>query len=118
MNRPALCAFMLPSWSRAKVGVMKHRLLTILAPLALATLAVFACDHQGSDDPATGAEQDLRSAKIDLARAIAVARDTVAGGQVVEAEFEQHQGEGVYEVVLLVGEEVVEVWIDPEDGKV
>jgi uncharacterized membrane protein YkoI len=81
--------------------------------LTLALLA-FACD-----DGSTSAPEDvLRSARLDLAGAIAVAQRAEPDGQVVEAEFEQRGEKAIYEVALLVDGEVREVTVDPDSGDV
>lgn len=81
--------------------------------LALALFA-FGCD----DDSSTSPDDALREAKTDLAGAIATAEREEPTGVVVEAEFEQRGDAAVFEVALLVGDEVREVFVDPADGKV
>jgi uncharacterized membrane protein YkoI len=105
---------MLPSSSHAKLGPMpatSGKLSTCI--LALALLA-FACDEGSTSGP----EDALRSARLDLAGAIAVAQRAKPDGQVVEAEFEQRDGKAIYEVALLVDGEVHEVMVDPHSGDV
>jgi uncharacterized membrane protein YkoI len=78
------------------------------------TLLAFGCD----DDSSTSPDDALREAKTDLAGAIATAERAEPTGVVVEAEFEQRDDAAVYEVALLVGDEVREVFVNPADGKV
>jgi hypothetical protein len=86
-----------------------------LAPriLTLALLSI-ACGDRSTSSP----EDALRSARLDLAEAIATARRLEPEGRVVEAEFQARGEDSMYEVSVLVGDEVREVMVDPGDGGV
>lgn len=83
----------------------------ILGVLAIATLA---CSRPATQPP----DEALREADVGLAQAIAAARDHVPNGAVFDADFEVGRRGPVYEVELLDGEEVYEVYVDSEDGRV
>lgn len=83
----------------------------ILAALAVASLA---CSRPPTQNP----DEALREADIGLAQAIAVARDLIPHGAVLDAEFEVGRRGPVYEVELLYGAAVYEVYVDPNSGEV
>jgi hypothetical protein len=87
---------------------------TLPIPTLILALFAFGCD----DDVSSSPDDALREAKTDLAGAIAAAERAEPTGVVVEAEFEQRGDTAVYEVALLVDDEVHEVFVDPVDGRV
>ena len=84
-------------------------------PLVTLALLAFGCADEGAS---SSPDDALRSARLDLAGAIAVAQQAEPEGRVVEAEFEQRGDKAIYEVALLVGDEVREVSVDPDRGVV
>jgi uncharacterized membrane protein YkoI len=60
----------------------------------------------------------LAAAKVTPAQAIEAAQKEVAGGKAVEVDLEVEKDAAFYEVVLLVGETVMEVKVDTVTGKV
>lgn len=86
----------------------------------LAALTALAATAAGAAVAAHAADNDalaVGAAKIDLARAIAIA-ERHTGGTASRAEFERHDGRRVFDVEVVRGKTVTDVKIDPEDGMV
>ena len=59
----------------------------------------------------------IASARISLADAIARAERHV-GGIASKAEYEQHDGRWTFDVDVVKGNKVMEVWVSPDDGSI
>ena len=59
----------------------------------------------------------IRDARIGLAQAIEAAEKHV-GGKASKAEYEKHRGKPVFDVEVVKGNQVVDVKVDPADGRV
>jgi uncharacterized membrane protein YkoI len=70
--------------------------------------------------PGNSKENDavaIASAKIDLTQAIAAAEQHV-GGKAAKAEYERDKGQWVFDVEVVKGQVVMDVKVDPANGKV
>jgi len=85
-----------------------------LAASALAGTLVYASQY-GERDRTALPEYGLPT--ISLAQAVAIA-ERHAQGQAIEAEFEQRDGRGFYEVEVATARNVVEVKVDSDNGNV
>ena len=56
-------------------------------------------------------------AGIGLGQAVASAEQHV-GGKAAKAEYERHEGQWVYDVEVVKGKTVMDVKVDPADGRV
>lgn len=59
----------------------------------------------------------IRGAKISLIQAVAAAERHL-GGAASRAEFEQHHGQGVYEIEIVKGGNVSDVRVDASNGAI
>ena len=85
-----------------------------IAASALAGTVVYA-SQSGERDRAALPEYGLPT--ISLAQAVAIA-ERHAQGQAIEAEFEQHDGRGFYEVEVATARNLIEVKVDSGNGNV
>lgn len=84
---------------------------------ALAALSAIAI---GSAYAAKAMENDalaIEAAKIGLTQAVTAAEQHV-GGKASRAEFEKHKGQWVFDVEVVNGKKVMDVKVDPANGKV
>jgi hypothetical protein len=91
-----------------------------LIPCTALALLAFGCVSRNRLDDVIGCDDGPGpdEARIDLADAIAAAEREHPTALVVEAELGQGSFAPIYEVALLVGDEVHEVFVDAADGKV
>jgi uncharacterized membrane protein YkoI len=95
-------------------SAMKRTRLAAAALIAAASAAIAlaaAPRHPNQDDLA------IASARISLSDAIAVAERHV-GGIAAKAEYEKHDGRWTFDVDVLKGNAVTEVWVSPDDGSI
>ena len=88
--------------------------------LYLAALAALSATAIGSAYAAKTVENDalaVESAKIRLTQAVTTAEQHV-GGKASRAEFEKHKGQWVFDVEVVTGNKVMDVKVDPANGKV
>ncbi len=85
-----------------------------LAASVLAGTLVYASQY-GDRDRSAVSEYGLPT--ISLAQAVAIA-ERHAQGQAIDAEFEQHDGRGFYEVEVATARDVIEVKVDSGNGNV
>lgn len=88
--------------------------------LYLAALAALSTTAIGSAYAAKAMENDalaVESAKISLIQAVTAAEQHV-GGKASRAEFEKHKGHWVFDVEVVTSKKVMDVKIDPANGKV
>ena len=85
---------------------------------AFVTLSAIAIG--GAAYAAKSAENDalaIASAKIGMTQAVTAAEQHV-GGKASKAEYEQHQGQWVFDVEVVKDKKVMDVKVDPTSGKV
>lgn len=87
---------------------------TTLATLAI--LSVAAVNSYAAPSDPNDALSIMR-AKIGLAQAVAAAEEH-AGGKAARAEFERHNGQWVFDVEVVKGNQVMDVKVDPTTGRI
>ena len=91
---------------------MKRKLYLALATLSAATI--------GSAYAAKSVENDalaVATSKISMTQAVTAAEQHV-GGKASRAEYEKHKGQWVFDVEVVKGTKVMDVKVDPTNGKV
>ena len=83
----------------------------------LAALMIVALGSTRAAQPEENDALMIRAAKIDLARAVAVA-ERHAGGKASRAELEKHDGRWVFDVEVVRGHKVTDVMVAADDGRV
>ncbi len=89
-------------------------------PAAIAAAIAVAIGGAYAAQSSTSKENDavaIAAAKIDLTQAIAAAEQHV-GGKAAKAEYERSKGQWVFEVEVVKGQTVMDVKVDPANGKV
>lgn len=90
----------------------------VLVPAVVAALS--ALSFGGAYAARNSSENDalaISTAKIDLAKAVAAAEQHV-GGKAAKAEFEQHEGQSVYEIEVVKDRKVMDVRVNATSGSV
>jgi len=85
-----------------------------------AALTILSLAGLGGAQAATTMQNDalgIADAGISLTQAVTAAEQHV-GGKASSAEYELDQGRGVFEVEVVKGSEVMDVQVDPTNGKV
>ncbi len=88
--------------------------------LILTAVAALASAVIGSAYGAKSMENDalaVSNAKIDLSQAVSTAERHV-GGKASRAEYEHHKGLWVFDVEVVKGKQVMDVKVDPMNGRV
>ena len=88
-----------------------HYLLALTTVSAIAIGSAYATQHEENDALA------VAGVKIDLAQAVNAAEQRI-GGKASRAEFEQRKGQGVFEVEVVKGRQVMDVRVDAGTGMV
>ncbi|QIK38703.1 PepSY domain-containing protein [Caldichromatium japonicum] len=86
----------------------------------LTALAALSATAIGSAYAAKAMENDalaIEAAKIGLTQAVTAAEQHV-GGKASRAELEKHKGQWVFDVEVVTGKKVMDVKVDPANGKV
>ncbi len=86
----------------------------------LAALAALSATAIGSAQAAKPAENDalaIAGAKISMTQAVTAAEQHV-GGKASRAEYERHKGHWVFDVEVVKDRNVMDVKVDPANGKV
>lgn len=92
---------------------MKRKIyLTSLAALAAAAIGTAYASPSAENDALAVTE-----ANISLTQAISAAEQHV-GGRATHAEYERHQGQGVYEVEVVKNKTVTDVKVDATNGRI
>lgn len=87
---------------------------TTLATLAI--LSVAAVNSYAAPSDPNDALSIMR-AKIGMTQAVAAAEEH-AGGKAARAEFERHNGQWVFDVEVVKGNQVMDVKVDPTTGRI
>lgn len=84
----------------------------------LATLAILsvAAVNSYAAPPSPNDAMSIMRAKIGMAQAVAAAEEH-AGGKAARAEFERHNGQWVFDVEVVKGNQVMDVKVDPTTGR-
>lgn len=88
--------------------------------LQFAALAALSVAALGSAAAARAAEDDamaIATATVDLTQAISAAEQHV-GGKASRAEYERHKGKWVFDVEVVKDKTIMDVKVDPANGKV
>lgn len=85
----------------------------------LATLAILsvAAVNSYAAPPSPNDAMSIMRAKIGLTQAVAAAEEH-AGGKAARAEFERHDGQWVFDVEVVKGNQVMDVKVDPTTGRI
>lgn len=89
---------------------------TYLATLAALSVSAALGTAYASKDKDNDALA-IRGAKISLGEAVATAERHM-GGKASHAEFEQHNGQGVFEIEIVKGNDVSDVRVDASNGAI
>ena len=84
---------------------------------ALAALAIAATASAYAAKPVENDALAVMTARINLTQAIAAAEQHV-GGKASRAEYERHQGLWVFDVEVIKDKTVMDVKVDPMNGKI
>lgn len=91
----------------------KTRIAALAAVVTAAAVGSAFAANAGGENDALAVSQ----AHIGLGQAVAAAEQHV-GGNAAKAEYERHEGKAVYDVEVVKGSMVMDVKVDPADGRV
>ena len=87
---------------------------TTLATLAILSIAAV---NSYAAPPSPNDAMSIMRAKIGMTQAVAAAEEH-AGGKAARAEFERHNGQWVFDVEVVKGNQVMDVKVDPTTGRI